>query len=194
MRSSSSNNHRLELVEPVERRNLRGGIELCRRNPSLSLALQNLCPGNLGPRFEFRGVLDHVAAKSQHHAEIVDLQKIRGRTGGSPLGLLPEFPGPIVGLEHHPFEFMFIPLWAPYRVENEDLIEPADQGVTDLQLRRADHRHPETDRGVIAPGRNSPAHLRARRRAGRPPAPARTSSAGLLGRRRCPASEIPSCA
>ena len=133
--TQAANNHPLESLQPAEWGNLRGRIELRGRNPGLSLALLDLSAGDVGPGLELLGEFQQIAAKTHHHTEIIDFQNVCVRPGRRPAGLLPEFPGTIIGLEHHRLELVLVPLRAPRRVEHEDLIEPAHQGVTDLHFR-----------------------------------------------------------
>ena len=99
------------------------------------LGFYQFAAGDLGPGFEFLGRLEQRPTKAQHHAKVKDLEDIRVGPGSGPARLLPEFPGPVIGLEHHRLELVLVPFLAPARVKNEDLVEPAYQGVSDLHFR-----------------------------------------------------------
>src|SRR5207249_12235786 len=79
-----------------------------------------------------------LAAEAEHHAPQVRLQGVAAGAGLGLLGLLPEAPGPLAAAAvERDFERLLGPGRRPGGVGDEDLVQPAGQGVAGAEERLA---------------------------------------------------------
>src|SRR6202040_4293536 len=85
------------------------------------------------PLLQIRGIVPFIAAKPEHDAQEKYFQSISGGTGGGPIRLFPEFPGPIPASVEVDFQAALAPLILPGRIQNKNLVQPANQSITNSQ-------------------------------------------------------------
>ena len=119
----------------MERRHIDGRLARGGALPLLSLTLGNPAFDRVSPGAEpLRGVAQ-VPAEAQHDAEVVNLQRVGPRPGLYLARLVPKLPGPVVAAVKRFLQLVLVPLRFPGGIEDEHLIQPADEGIADAEER-----------------------------------------------------------